>query len=163
LKPLVLGILLLGLIGTLGCSAPATATPASANSEALFPTVSPAIEPSVQMSSRLDFVYFHPKRRCALCLNLEIQTKSFLENNYKNEMEAGKITFTSYELEDQKNAAMVKRYGALASQLFINTVVNGKESIQQIEKIWLPEIYDDGQKFDEYMKSIVLKGMEAVR
>jgi hypothetical protein len=162
LKLLLVGMLFLGWIGMFGCSAPASETQTSVNPEALFPTVSPATPVSVQASSRLDFVYFHPKRRCALCLNLEIQTKSFLENNYKNEMAAGKITFTSYELEDQDNAAIVKKYGALASQLFINTVMNGKESIQQIEKIWLPEIYNDGQKFEEYMNSIVLKGLEAL-
>jgi hypothetical protein len=157
-----MGTFCLILLGMLGCSVPANATQVSPSSEALFPAVSPTTAASIQVPSRLDFVYFHPKRRCALCLNLEIQTKSFLGNNYKNEMAAGKITFNSYELEDQKNAAIVKKYGALASQLFINTVVNGKENIQQIEKIWLPEIYDDGQKFEEYMKSVVTKGMEAL-
>jgi hypothetical protein len=163
LKLLFVGMLFLSLIGVFGCSAPASETLEPANPEALFPTVSPTTAVSAQAPSRLDFVYFHPKRRCALCLNLEILTKSFLENNYKNEMAAGKITFTSYELEDKNNTAVVKKYGALASQLFINTVVNGKENIQQIEKIWLPEIYNDGQKFEEYMKSIVLKGLEALQ
>jgi hypothetical protein len=90
-------------------------------------------------------------------------TRLFLEDNYKDALTNGKITFTSYELEDQKNAALVKEYGALSSQLFIDIVVDGKENIKQIEKIWLPEIYNDGQAFETYMKSIVSKGLEAIQ
>jgi hypothetical protein len=162
-KLFFLAILFLGVIAVIGCSQPAGVSQPSTAAEALSPAISPLSNAVVPASSRLDFVYFHPKKRCALCMNLEMLTRLFLEDNYKDALTNGKITFTSYELEDQKNAALVKEYGALSSQLFIDIVVDGKENIKQIEKIWLPEIYNDGQAFETYMKSIVSKGLEAIQ
>lgn len=151
------------LLTFIGCSAGATEKPASTpvTPVTLTPkpnTTSPnptATTPSSSAVNRVDLVYFHPKRRCALCLNIEVRTKAFLEQYFKDQMAAGKITFTSYELEDKNNAAIIKKYGAISSQLFINTIVNGKENIQHVEKIWSPQIYNDAQAFDQFMSDLI--------
>ncbi len=158
-------LLLFTLALVVGCGTSATTTPMPSSTPSTKPTTSaPTTVTPASMASinRIDFVYFHPKRRCALCLNIEVRTKAFLETAYKDQMESGKITFTSYELEDKNNADVLKKYGAISSQLFVNTIVKGKENIQHIEKIWLPSVYNDATSFDDFLTEIVTKSLEEI-
>ncbi|OGO16958.1 MAG: hypothetical protein A2Z02_00645 [Chloroflexi bacterium RBG_16_48_7] len=158
-------LLLLPVLLFEGCSSLSGESPA-ASPVPVFPTsgpVTPATTTLPETTNRVDLAYFHPKRRCALCLNIEVQTKSFLDKNYKDQLASGKLTFTSYELEDKNNSVIVKKYGALSSQLFINTIVVGKENIQHLEKVWLPEVYDDSTAFSDYLSSVISKSLEAIK
>ncbi len=166
---LKLGILLLLAILIAGCSKPeVTAKPTSiipattASTSSPSGTIPAATTPAAAIN-RVDFVYFHPKIRCALCLNVEILIKSFLEKNYSAELKSGKITFTSYDLEDKNNSAIVKKFKAYSSQFFVNNVINDRDSIIHIEKVWMPEIYNDGVAFENYMKELVSKSLEAIK
>ena len=125
-------------------------------------TVNPAPEKPATTINRVDLVYFHPKIRCVLCINIELLTKAFIETNYKNEMSNGKLTFTSYEIEDKNNTALIKKYGVIGSQLFINTVKNNIENIKHIEEIWLPRIYNDGVAFNKFLTQLISQALKEV-
>lgn len=58
--------------------------------------------------------YFHATRRCATCEAVEKVTTSFLKANY-----ADKVTFTSINRDDDKNAAMLKAYKISGQTLLI--------------------------------------------
>jgi hypothetical protein len=166
---LKLGILILLVILIAGCSKPeATAKPTSIIPATTASTSSPSGTPlaattPAAVANRVDFVYFHPKIRCSLCISVEILIKSFLEKNYGEELKSGKITFTSYSLEDKDNSAIVKKFKAYSSQFFVNNVINGKDNIEHVEKVWMPEIYNDGVAFENYMKELVSKSLEAIK
>jgi len=110
--------------------------------------------------NRVDLLYFHPKNRCATCISIESQVKAFLENNYKDELHNGEITFTSYELDDAKNKDLVEKYGVISSQLFINVIRRGEERIQSIDQIWLPQVHGDAETFDAYMTMVISQSLE---
>jgi hypothetical protein len=158
IKPRLLILITLLLIA--GCSAPADMILSTSSPNTGTAAVVPLVTAETK---RIDVAFFHPVRRCALCLNLEERTKLFLQVNYTDQLQSGKITFNSYDLEDKNNAAIIKQYGALSSQLFVNTIVNGKENIQHIEKIWLPSVYNDAMAFDAYMREILSQCLETIR
>ena len=129
----------------------------------LVPTeVSPSAEQPSALTNRVDIVYFHPKRRCASCISVELRTKDVLDKSFKEAMDSGKLTFQSYELEDPNNASMIKKYGAVGSQLFITTIKNGNETIRHVEEVWMPQILNDGVAFDDFMQELISQSLKEV-
>jgi len=50
---------------------------------------------------------------------------------------------------------LVKKYGALGSQLFINNVTNDFDSIEDIQDIWSWNCVDNPTGFDMKVKNII--------
>jgi hypothetical protein len=160
------------IIGTLLlCACPGSPsqsfTPPSTPIEPAEPAESQVSEPTQETPpetvSRVDIVYFHPKRRCASCISIEIRTEDLLEKKFKDEMENGKLTFTTYELDDQQNASIVNKYGAVGSQLFITTIKNGTENIKHIEEVWMPNILNDAIAFDDFLTEQISQSLADVK
>ena len=153
-------ILILGLLVACGSPEPVL-TPPDKPSEP--PTVSPPVEQQPSTSAnRVDIVYFYPKIRCAPCISVELRTKALLDNSFKDAMDSGKLTFQTYELQDKQNASIVKKYGALGSQLFITIVKNGNETIRHIEEVWMPKLLNDGVAFDDFMQNLISQSLKEV-
>lgn len=141
---------------------PTPTTPTQTPSNTITTTVTPLTPEPSTLVNRVDFAYFHPKRRCATCLAIETLTKAYLETHYQDQMESGKLTFTSYELEDSNNAAVVKKFKPVGSSLFINIIKDSKENIQPVDEVWLPQIYNDGQAFDNFMNKLVSDSLQEI-
>jgi hypothetical protein len=153
--PLLL-ILVAGLLWACGSEAPIAKPPLSDKPSP--PTVvvtPPAPDKPSAPANRVDIVYFHPKIRCGACISVELRVRDSINNYFKDETASGKLTFQTYELQDKKNAIIVKKYGAMSSQLFITTVKNGVENIKHVEEVWMPQILNDGPAFDEFMQKLI--------
>ncbi|MEJ2738755.1 MAG: nitrophenyl compound nitroreductase subunit ArsF family protein [Dehalococcoidia bacterium] len=118
--------------------------------------------PPVETVNRVDIVYFYPEVRCGSCISVELRTQDLLEKSFKDAMDSGKLTFLTYVLDDEQNAAEVEKYGALSSQLFINTIKDNTENIMHVEDIWMPRILNDGVAFDEYLSGLIEEALEEV-
>ena len=95
--------------------------------------------PSDELSGpadRVDVVYFHRTHRCYGCVYAEDQTRYTVETYFADELASGKVTFQVINVEDEQNAAIVKKYRAYTSSLFINTVRDGTDHIQEVMDIW---------------------------
>ena len=159
---LLLGLLTIGFLWACGSEAPLTPPPVP-QKPSESPVVSPPVDtPSPAPANRVDIVYFHPKIRCGACISVELRTKDVLDGYFKDAMDSGKLTFQTYELQDKQNASIVKKYGAMSSQLFITTVKNGVENIKHIEEVWMPQILNDGVAFDEFMQKLIRQKLEEV-
>ena len=66
------------------------------------------ILPSMGPGDKIEVYYFHYSRRCATCEAVESETKKALEEYFKNEMDAGTVTFLSVNIEEETNAPMVE-------------------------------------------------------
>ena len=159
-------ILVAGLLWSCG-STPSPIADAPTQPKPSQPAESPAVSPPVAQPSapanRVDIVYFHPKIRCGPCLSVELRTKALINDAFKDAMDSGKLTFKAYELQDKQNASMVKKYGAVSSQLFITTVKNDTETIKHIEDVWLPSILNDGVAFDAFLRKTISKSLQEVK
>ena len=141
---------------------PEPSIPANTNEPASDEPQDPSAN-STEPASRVNVVYFHPKRRCGTCISVETRTKNILENDFKDALDSDLISFQTYELDEVQNASIVKKYGAVSSQLFITTIKNGTENIKHIEEVWMPSILNDGVAFDEFLHELILQSLEEVR
>jgi hypothetical protein len=166
-------LLLAGIILLAGCSgsssnpAPAAAatpsTPLSGQtgtgtSDNITPVAS---QPQSPLPGRVDVIYFHMNQRCPTCLCFEQRVNSVIEANYGDAIKSGSLTYRVLNAQQQQNAAIVKKYGVVGSQLFINTVVNGEDHIEDIKDIWNWNCRGSAAGFDRNVRSVIdysLKG-----
>jgi len=69
------------------------------------------------------------------------------------------VTFETFNLEDKKNAAIVKKYKAYTLSLFMSTISGDTEYIEPVVGIWL--YVGNDEAFVEAVKSMIearLKG-----
>jgi len=81
-----------------------------------------------------------------------------VETFFKDELASGKVTFQSIDVQDSKNAAIVQKYGAYGSQLFINTIKDGSDHIEQVTDIWF--VIGDDEAFVEIVKDKIERSLE---
>jgi hypothetical protein len=60
-----------------------------------------------------------------------------LDTYFKDELSSGKVTYETFNLEDKKNARIVKKYNAYTLSLFISTIIGDTEYIEPVTDIWL--------------------------
>ena len=161
----IVTILAVGLL--FACASPANPPPSTTDeppgqSEI---TTTPSDNSSTQTlnDSRVDVVYFHRPQRCVTCLCFEERIRYVVSTYFQNELDSGQMTFGVYDIGDRKNAAIVSKYGAVGSQLFINIAKDGTDHITDIQKIWSWGCRSNKAGFDQQVKSVIeqsLKGEE---
>jgi len=108
-------------------------------------------------ADRVDVVYFHRTQQCYRCRYAEEGTRYTLETYFKDELASGKVTFQSIDVQDEANADIVIKYSAYTSSLFINTIKDGSDHIEQVTDIWF--VIGDDEAFGEVVKSEVEKSL----
>ena len=100
------------------------------------PSAAPAAAPKVPaLSTRVDVIYSHMNQRCPTCLCFEEHINTVIEKYFGETIASGKLTYKVLNAQDAQNSAFVKKFKAVGSQLFINTVVNGFDNIDDIQAI----------------------------
>jgi hypothetical protein len=145
LSPFLLIILVAGMLCTCGSPAPEVPpdsdTPPNSNDSDTLPT--PA--------DKVEVVYFYWPQRCTGCIYAEDTTLYTLETYFADELASGKITWATYDVAAEENAAIVEKYDAFSSSLFINTIIDGTEHIEEIQGIWF--VLGDDEAFIEVVRS----------
>jgi hypothetical protein len=132
-------------------------TPPSDNSSTQTP------DDSLGSPDRIDVVYFHRPQRCPSCLCFEERVTYVVMTYFQNELNSDKLTYGVYDIGDSKNADIVKKYGAVGSQLFINTIKRGTDNIKDIQDIWSWSCRTNKAGFDQQVKNVIeqsLRGEE---
>ncbi|MBN1368983.1 MAG: hypothetical protein JW954_01940 [Dehalococcoidaceae bacterium] len=104
---------------------------------------------------RVDVVYFHRAKRCVTCLCFEERITHALEKNFMDEVKSGKITYEVVNLGDKTNKDLAVKYGAISSQLFINTVIDGADHIEDVMDIWDWNCRTDGEGFEANVRDVI--------
>jgi hypothetical protein len=106
-------------------------------------------------ADRVDVVYFHRTVRCPTCIHAEELTRYTLETYFAAELASRKLTFQSIDVQDSENAAIVQKYDAYGSQLFINTIKDGTDHIEEATDLYVLIHYDN--EFVTALKSKIEK------
>ena len=117
---------------------------------------------TLNLADRVDVVYFHRPQRCVTCLCFEERVIHVIDTDFQDELNSGKLTFQICNIGDSKNAAIVKKYGAIGSQLFINTVKDGIDNIKDIQEIWSWHCASNKEGFDQRVKSVIEQSLEDI-
>jgi len=149
----IAAFLIVGLL--FACASPAT-TPIPSGQ---IQTTTPPDESST-LPGRVDVVYFHRPQRCPTCLCFEERIRYVVSTYFQNELNNGQLTFGVYDIGDSKNTDIVKKYGAVGSQLFINTVEDGTDHIRDIQDIWSWSCRTNKAGFDQQVKNVIDQSLE---
>lgn len=106
-------------------------------------------------ADKVEVVYFHRIRRCEACLFAEERIKYVVNTFFQDELSSSKLQFGIYELEDKNNNDLLRKYGAIGSQLFVNRIINSMEHIRYIEEIWYWGCIDNEEVFDQTVRDII--------
>jgi len=160
----IVTILAVGLLGACGSPVvPPTATPVEPPGQSEI-TTAPSDNSSTQTqnNSRVDVIYFHRPQRCASCLCFEERIRYVVGTYFQSELESGQMTFGVYDIGDSKNSVIVKKYGAVSSQLFINTVKDGTDNIKDIQDIWSWNCRGNKPGFDSQVRNVISQSLKDI-
>jgi hypothetical protein len=115
----------------------------------------PTPEVYIGPADKVEIVYFHRPKRCDACLFAEDRIKYVVNNHFKDQLAAGKITLDIYEVTDDSIQDIRKKFGAYGSQLFVNRIKDGIDQIRYVEEIWNWECLDDAELFDATLIRVI--------
>jgi len=115
------------------------------------PDDSSSLPPSVD--DGVEVVYFHRAQRCSGCIHAQDMTEYTLNTYFADELQSGEIVFTALNLQDANNSAMVQKFGAYTSSLFLNDVEGGADSIEELTDIWF--VLWDEEGFVDVVKTAI--------
>lgn len=122
------------------------------------PEVPSTSDTSSVPADRVEVVYFHRAQRCYSCIYAETGIHYTVETYFADELASGKVTFEVFNVEDDENATIVKKYGAFTSSLFINTIREGTDHIEEVTDIWF--VLGNNEAFVEVVKSKIEKSLK---
>ena len=147
-------ILIAGMLCACGSPAPEVPpnsdTPPNSNGSDTPPDSNGSDTPPTT-AEKVEVVYFYRAQRCTGCIYAEDTTRYTLETYFADELASGKITFATFNLAAEENAAIIEKYDAYTSSLFINTIIDGIEHIEEVKEIW--SVLGDDEAFVEVVKS----------
>jgi thioredoxin-related protein len=101
------------------------------------------------IADKIRIILFHGTNRCYSCNKMEELLKKTLEENFKSERENKKISFQEINWELSENNAIVEKYQAWWLSVFITSITNWQENIQQETTAW--RLMSNETAFKEYM------------
>jgi hypothetical protein len=121
--------------------------------------VTPAAAGSAPVSNadRIDVVYFHRTERCAACLWVEQMSRKVVESSFAPQLASGKVTYREVDVQKPENRAMAAKYRAGGSQLFINYVKDGQNSIAEAYQTY-PFVGNEAM-FSSLLREMVASGL----
>ena len=122
------------------------------------PEVPSTSDTSSTPADRVEVIYFYRAQRCYSCIYAEEGTRYTVETYFVDELASGKVTFEAFNVEDKENATIVKKYGAFTSSLFINTIRDGTDHIEEVTDIWF--LLGKDEAFMEIVKSKIEKRLK---
>ena len=76
----------------------------------------------------VEVIDFHSTHRCLTCNAIESSTKYTLETYFKEELSSNKITLQVINVDKEKNYIIAEKFEATGTALFLNVIVDGKET-----------------------------------
>jgi len=86
--------------------------------------------------SHIDVVYFHRTHRCESCLNAEDYTWETLDKYFADQMKSGLISLRVLDVEKPENAALVQKFDAAGSSLYLSVLIQDTEYLCPNPDIW---------------------------
>lgn len=98
--------------------------------------------------------YFHGTFRCPTCHKLEEYAKEAIENNFKNDLASGKLSFQVVNVENKGNEHYAKDYQLYTKSVILSLKKNGKEiRSKNLDKIW--EYVRNKDRYENYVRDEV--------
>ena len=81
-----------------------------------------------KMANKIEVIDFHSTHRCMTCNAIEASTKYTLDTYFSEELKNESITFQIVNVDEEENYKMAEKFEATGTALFLNVIVDGKET-----------------------------------
>lgn len=105
-------------------------------------------------TSKIEVLDFHTTHRCQTCLKIEENARAVLQKDFQKEIEAGKITFQTIDIDDKSNAEIAERFQAGGTSLFLNVIKNGAETHIDLTDFAFMKAFDEPAFYAELKTKI---------
>ena len=122
------------------------------------PEVPSTSDTSSAPADRVEAVYFYRTPRCYSCTHAEAGIYYALETYFADELASGKVTFEVFKVGDKENDTIIKKYGAFTTSLFINTIRDGTDHIEEVTDIWF--VLGNDEAFVEVVRDKIEKSLK---
>ena len=109
--------------------------------------------------AKIEILYFHATNRCPTCLAVENNAKKTIEEFFKAELKNGTIKFTSLNIDDKANKALVEKYEVAFSTLLIIRKVGVKETKTDFTDTGFQYARNNPEKYAELLKAEIRKNL----
>ena len=116
---------------------------------------------TTETGSKIEVIDFHTTHRCKTCLKIEDSTKKLLESQFKNELDAGTLSFQIINIDEESNYAMAERFEAAGTALFINVINNGQEQHIDLTEFAFMNAFDETE-FSEGLKAKIIEQINSL-
>jgi hypothetical protein len=72
------------------------------------------------------------------------------------------LVFQICELGDRSKADLIRKYDAYGSQLFVNTIINNADNIENIKEIWSWPCETDKQGFNDKVRNVIEQALKEI-
>ncbi|WP_372792779.1 nitrophenyl compound nitroreductase subunit ArsF family protein [Lutibacter sp.] len=79
-------------------------------------------------ANKIEVIDFHSTHRCMTCNAIEASTRYTLDTYFSKELKNENITFQVVNVDDEKNYKLAEKFEATGTALFLNVIVDGKET-----------------------------------
>jgi hypothetical protein len=109
------------------------------------------------MNLKLEIIYFHATNRCPTCNAVENNAKQLLEENFKQQMNNGEISFKSLNFDEKENKSITEKYQVSFSTLLLINHQNGKETLNDFTETAFMYAKNEPEKYKALLKDEINK------
>lgn len=148
----IIFVLFLALIVT-GCSnSKSTEQPNSSSQENVASkTKQPLMSSIATTPEKIEVFLFHRTVRCSTCIAIGKLSERTVQEKFAEEAKSGIIVFKEINIDLPENKPLAEKFQAGGSALYINTIRNGLDNIEQDTKVW--RLAGDETAFINYLQN----------
>ena len=99
--------------------------------------VSPTSTPApVLPADKIEVVHFHATEQCVSCITVGKYALQTIKDKFPKEYASGQIVFKEINAELPENQAIVNKYQARGSSLFVNAIRGSNDEITEDTTVW---------------------------
>lgn len=141
-KIVIFSMLILGIVFLSGCSQ---------NSDNADKSDVKASANNLPKAEKIEVINFHATQRCVSCTTLGNYSEATIYEFFQPELRDGIISFQSVNVDLPENRELARKYQAVGSSLFINTIYDGQDHIEEDVRVW--RLLNSEAQFKSYLKN----------
>lgn len=104
-----------------------------------------------QRVDKIQIFYFHRSQRCNTCKTIGRLTEEVISERFADELERGVVEFKEVNVELLENKELAKKFKATGPSLYINTIKNGYDDINQDVNVW--RLINNEAAYKDYLEN----------
>jgi len=102
---------------------------------------------------KVEVIHFHPTQQCLSCIVLGDFAEDTVNTFFQSELSSGKLVFMHINGDLANNSAIVKKYGATGSSIWLGTYTSEGFHAEENIQVWY--LIGNRTGFMEYFKGVI--------